>query len=192
MIRGVVSVGVSVLVGVLVIVQSLVGDLYARDLRKVKVSVNSESGYGYYTYYYSYYDCFYRAAELYGVNPYLLMAIALVESRMNPSALGRNKNGSYDLGIMQINTSWIPYLRKYGIDINHVWDPCYNIHLGAMVLKHCMLTHGNTWKAVDCYNKGHKGARKSSIYVWKVYRTLERITKGLARSTFEGLGCSVN
>jgi len=121
-----------------------------------------------------YWTCFVSASQHYRVNPYLLYAIAKVESGLNPHAINRNKNGTIDRGIMQINSSWDRYLMRYGIDPRHVWEPCYNIHLGAMVLRHCMDRYGNSWKAVDCYNKGTK-ARESSRYVWMVYRKLQKL-----------------
>jgi len=115
--------------------------------------------------------CFEDAGQYYGVSPQLLWAIAKVESNFNPKAINRNKNGTYDIGLMQINSSWLPYLKKHGIDPSLLWDPCYNAHVGAMVLRHCIDTYGYSWKAVDCYNKG-KNARENSTYVWKVYKSL--------------------
>jgi len=120
------------------------------------------------------YSCFVSAGNYYSIDPYLLMSIGWVESRFNPRALNRNRDGSYDLGIMQVNTRWKSYLKKFGIELSHLWDPCYNIHVGAMILRHCIDNHGYSWKAVDCYNKGVRKARSSSKYVWKVYHTLKR------------------
>ncbi len=115
--------------------------------------------------------CFEEAGRYYGVSPHLLWAIAKVESNFNPRAINRNKNGTYDIGLMQINSSWLPYLKKHGIDPSLLWEPCYSAHVGAMVLRHCIDTYGYNWKAVDCYNKGKK-ARENSMYVWKVYQSL--------------------
>jgi soluble lytic murein transglycosylase-like protein len=115
--------------------------------------------------------CFEDAGQYYGVSPQLLWAIAKVESNFNPKAINRNKNGTYDIGLMQINSSWLPYLKKHGIDPSLLWDPCYNAHVGAMVLRHCIDTYGYGWRAVDCYNKG-KNAKENSMYVWKVYKSL--------------------
>jgi soluble lytic murein transglycosylase-like protein len=115
--------------------------------------------------------CFEDAGRYYGVSPHLLWAIAKVESNFNPRAINRNKNGTYDIGLMQINSSWFPYLKKHGIDPSLLWEPCYNAYVGAMVLRHCIDTYGYSWRAVDCYNKGKK-ARGNSMYVWKVYKSL--------------------
>lgn len=127
------------------------------------------------------YNCFYNAANYYNVNLEVLMSIAWVESRFNPRAYNKNKNKSYDIGIMQINSSWFSYLKKFGIDIEHLWNPCYNIHIGAMILRHCLDTYGNSWRAIDCYNKG-KRARSHSQYVWKVYKALNQVRNSFAQN----------
>lgn len=119
-------------------------------------------------------QCFFIAAQQYQVDPYLLMAIAKVESGFNPRALNKNKNGTVDRGIMQINSVWDKHLVKYGIDPKWVWHPCYNVSLGAMVLRHCQDRYKYVWKAVDCYNKGGK-AQNTSHYVWKVYHSYRTI-----------------
>ncbi len=36
----------------------------------------------------------------------LLRSIAEAESGLNPAAINRNSNGTYDFGVMQINSSW--------------------------------------------------------------------------------------
>jgi len=120
--------------------------------------------------------CFDYAGKYYQVSPLLLKAIAKVESGFNPKAKNINKNGSVDIGIMQINSSWLPYLRKYGIKPEHLWNPCYNVLIGAMVLRYCINLYGNTWRAVDCYNKGRK-AQYNSPYVRKVVKAMQILTK---------------
>ncbi|MFP3468179.1 lytic transglycosylase domain-containing protein, partial [Leifsonia sp. SIMBA_070] len=69
----------------------------------------------------------------------LLHAIAEVESGLNPGAIGYNKKGgrilSEDLGMMQINTSWLPVLRPMGITRDVLLsNACQNIHVGAWIL----------------------------------------------------------
>lgn len=120
------------------------------------------------------YNCFLSAGEYYSLDPYILMSIGWVESKFNPRALNKNKDGSYDIGIMQINTKWKNYLKNFGISLSFLWDPCYNIHIGAMVLRHCIDNHGYNWKAVDCYNKGVRKAKGNSRYIWQVYHTFKR------------------
>lgn len=116
--------------------------------------------------------CITQASEYYQVNPLILWGIAKVESNFNPYAVNRNSNGSYDVGIMQINSAWIPTLKKYGLyDVRKMWDPCYNIHVGAWVLSQCIKQHGNTWKAIGCYNAASNPKRMK--YAWKVYNAIK-------------------
>ncbi len=114
--------------------------------------------------------CWDAAAERYGVNAYLLYAIAKTESSLNPRAINRNKNGSYDIGLMQINSSWFPTLRKYGVDEQQLLDPCVSIHVGAWILAQNMQRMGNSWEAVGAYNARNPELRLR--YARKVYRNI--------------------
>jgi soluble lytic murein transglycosylase-like protein len=114
--------------------------------------------------------CWEEAGARYGINPYLLYAIAKTESGLDPVAVNRNKNGSYDVGIMQINSSWFPQLRKYGISEQELFDPCVNIHVGAWVLAQNMRRMGNSWEAVGAYNA--KNPEMRVRYALKVYKNI--------------------
>ena len=59
--------------------------------------------------------CWDDAAQRYQVSSALLYAIARTESGLNPQAIGRNGNGSRDIGVMQINSPWLPTLASHGI-----------------------------------------------------------------------------
>ncbi len=117
---------------------------------------------------YSFAFCFEEAGRMYGVSPQLLWAIAKVESNFNPKALNKNKNKSYDFGVMQINSSWAKTLGE------ELWqslgDPCTNVKVGAWVLAQCIQTYGYTWEAVGCYNA--KNPHKRARYANKVYNVL--------------------
>lgn len=111
--------------------------------------------------------CFDLAAEKYGVDAQLLKAIAKVESNFNQGAINRNKNGSYDVGIMQINSSWLPTLSKFGVTEERLAkDACLNVEVGAWVLKGNIQTLGKTWKAVGAYNSPN--GTNQQIYAEKV------------------------
>lgn len=114
--------------------------------------------------------CWNDAALRYGVNAHLLYAIAKTESGLNPNAVNRNKNGSYDLGLMQINSRWFPTLRKYGVEETHLLDPCTSIHVGAWILAQNMQRMGNSWEAVGAYNARNPELRLR--YAKKVYRNI--------------------
>ena len=121
-------------------------------------------------------DCFTDAGNYYGVNPDLLRAIAVVESGLNPNALRKNKNGSYDIGLMQINSWWLKVLKNYGYKPEHLYNPCISIYLGAWILRQCINQNGYSYRAIDCYNKG-KRAREYSSYVKKVLKVYKKIRK---------------
>ncbi|MDD2900087.1 MAG: lytic transglycosylase domain-containing protein [Desulfuromonadaceae bacterium] len=96
--------------------------------------------------------CYEEAGNRYGISPNLLYAISKGESSFNPIAINYNTNGSYDFGLMQINSSWEPTLRKLGIPWGTLADPCTNVMVGAWVLSQCIRDYGYTWPAVGCYN----------------------------------------
>lgn len=114
--------------------------------------------------------CWNEAAQRYGVNPQLLYAIAKTESGLNPRALHRNPDGSYDIGLMQINSRWIPTLHRYGISEAQLFEPCTSIHVGAWILAQNMRRLGNTWNAVGAYNAKTPAQRLQ--YAIKVYRNI--------------------
>jgi soluble lytic murein transglycosylase-like protein len=95
--------------------------------------------------------CFGKASRAYGIDERILRSIAKVESNNNPYAVNirghskaygsaddalnalftMDKSGSFDLGVMQINSRWF---RLYKINFEMGFSPCYNIYFGAYVL----------------------------------------------------------
>ena len=114
--------------------------------------------------------CWEVAAQRYQVSSVLLYAIARTESGLNPRAIGRNSNGSRDIGLMQINSAWLPTLASHGISERDLFEPCTNIHVGAWVLAGNVSRLGYTWEAVGAYNAASPALRRS--YVEKVRRHL--------------------
>lgn len=94
--------------------------------------------------------CFEEAGREYGIAPQLLWSIAKGESNLNPYAVNRNTDGSYDYGLMQINSSWAKVLgRERWASLG---DACTNVKTGAWILRRCIDDYGYGWKAVGCYN----------------------------------------
>ncbi|AUR52108.1 lytic transglycosylase domain-containing protein [Aquella oligotrophica] len=114
--------------------------------------------------------CWSRAESRYGVPASLLVAIAKVESRFNPRALGKNDNGSYDIGLMQINSGWLKKLQQYNISENDLYDPCTNIMVGAWILSDNINRLGYNWNAVGAYNA--KTISKREKYAKKVHKAI--------------------
>lgn len=117
-------------------------------------------------------SCLDEAAARYQVSPVLLWGIAKVESGFNPLARNINSNGSEDIGIMQINSSWMPVLQRYGITRKDLFDPCISFHVGAWVLANNIHRHGNNWKAVGAYNATTESGR--NIYIQKVQSGIQK------------------
>lgn len=115
--------------------------------------------------------CFEEAGTEYGINPQILRAIAKVESNFNPTAINYNTNGTYDFGLMQINSIWAPTIGKQRW--NTLGDPCNSVKTGAWILSMCMEKYGYTWKAIGCYNS--QTPDKRDRYSKKVFDQLQRV-----------------
>ena len=113
--------------------------------------------------------CFIDASQKYQIPKEVLIAIAGVESKYNASAINKNKNGSYDLGIMQINSSWFVRLNHMGITEQSLHQPCQNIMVGAWILAQNINTYGFNWVAIQRYN----GSDTQLKYAQKIRQQLE-------------------
>ena len=117
--------------------------------------------------------CWEQAAERYGVSAELLYAIARTESGLNPRAVSHNRNGSRDIGLMQINSAWLPRLSALGITERDLLNPCTSIHVGAWILAGNVQRLGYTWEAVGAYNATSPTLRRT--YAERVYRHVAAI-----------------
>lgn len=133
-------------------------------------------------------DCFAAASQRFSVDAELLRAVARVESSMRADAVGVNRSASRDLGLMQINSSWLPTLARFGITEQQLFEPCTNIQVGAWILAGAIAQHGATWQAVGAYNaactqlKGAQCERARARYAWKVYRQMRPSVLASARA----------
>jgi soluble lytic murein transglycosylase-like protein len=115
--------------------------------------------------------CFEEAGREAGVEPALLWAIAQVESGFNPAAVSTNTNGSLDVGLMQINSSWRNQLGE-GI-WNDLFDPCTNVRVASGILADCIAEHGYSWQGIGCYNA--VSSDKQAVYARKILSVMQQI-----------------
>jgi len=105
-----------------------------------------------------YLTCMALAAALNDLPPRALPAIHAVEGG-KPGIVHRNANGTADLGVMQINTTWIPALAAAldqppaEIRDRLVSDSCFNIVVAGMILRlYLDEEHGDLGRAIGDYH----------------------------------------
>jgi hypothetical protein len=108
------------------------------------------------------------SAEWAGIAPELLAAVAWIESRGNPLALGiggralkpstdaeaaallRAVGGRADIGLAQIHYPiWGPV---FGLRPEDLLDPWINLHVAAVILRHAMDREPGSWGGVGRYH----------------------------------------
>jgi Transglycosylase SLT domain len=105
-----------------------------------------------------YLACMLAVSQFYHLPPRVLPSIQVVEAGQ-PGTISRNFNRTADLGVMQVNTRWVPYLARswhmtprevVGRLIN---DPCFNIvAAGAIMRIYLDESHGDVIQAVGYYH----------------------------------------
>jgi hypothetical protein len=132
--------------------------------------------------------CFDQAAARFGVDPLLLKGVAHVESSMQAGAINTShfaRTHSVDLGLMQINSSWLPKLASRGITREALLsDPCLNLNVGAEILSGSLNKFGMNWTGVGAYNaactqlKGDDCTSARALYANKVWRAMALYSGG--------------
>ncbi|AXC73801.1 type III secretion system invasion protein IagB [Salmonella enterica] len=126
-------------------------------------------------------DCWLQAEKMFNIESELLYAIAQQESAIKPGAIGYNRDGSTDIGLMQINSFHMKRLKKMGIsETQLLHDPCISVIVGASILSDMMKIYGYSWEAVGAYNAGtspkRADIRKSyAKKIWENYKKLKEM-----------------
>jgi soluble lytic murein transglycosylase-like protein len=117
-------------------------------------------------------DCIDDAAAFHHVSAQLVRAIAQQESGMRANAVNVNSDGSEDIGLMQINSKWLPRLARFGVGRAELFNACVNAYVGTWILASDIHRFGPTWKAVGAYNAA--SSAKQLTYANVIYRRLQR------------------
>jgi soluble lytic murein transglycosylase-like protein len=119
--------------------------------------------------------CWDRAGLAYGVDPWLLFSIAKVESEFRSNVINWNKNKSVDIGMMQINSMWLPTLKSFGISVNDLFEPCTSVFVGAWIVAQNIRKFGYNMDGIGAYNSPtNKVIRRN--YAKKVYAAYYELT----------------
>jgi hypothetical protein len=121
--------------------------------------------------------CLLISAQTYQVPPGVLLGILQVEGGRVGQAVV-NKNGSYDLGPMQVNTIWLPTLAaRWKVDnatarkwVQH--DGCVNMGVAAWILRQRISVTGTLWKGIAGYHSFTPGI--GSRYAERVAAAMRR------------------
>ena len=105
-----------------------------------------------------YLACMLAVSQFYHLPPRVLPSIQVVEAG-HPGTISRNFNGTADLGVMQVNTRWLPHLAQAWhmtprvVAGRLISDPCFNIAAaGAIMRIYLDESHGNVVQAVGYYH----------------------------------------
>lgn len=98
-------------------------------------------------------DCIIEAAQCFQINPLVIKAIIWQESKNQQKTIHQNKNGTIDVGIMQINTIHFKALKTLGINEALLREnSCANVFSGTWLLKQHIDRYGYTWEGVGTYH----------------------------------------
>ncbi|MHB1949729.1 MAG: lytic transglycosylase domain-containing protein [Gammaproteobacteria bacterium] len=112
--------------------------------------------------------CINQAALQYHVPATMIISVIKTENGRNGLSV-KNANGTYDLGVMQINSSWIHKLRNKGITEEQIKsDPCVNVSVGTWILAQG-IANGEGWKGVGNYHS--YTPKHNTVYREKVKKT---------------------
>ena len=96
--------------------------------------------------------CVNQAAETYAVPAELILAIIFVEGGRNGIAM-QNTNGTFDYGVMQINSSWLKTFDQFDTSAYRLqFDACHNVMVGTWILKNSIQSDHNLMKALGNYH----------------------------------------
>ena len=105
-----------------------------------------------------YFACMALVASIYHLPPRVLPSIYAVEAGA-PGVIEVNLNGTYDLGVMQVNTAWLGPLAAYTgltqtqVRTRLVHRSCFNIAAaGAILRTYLSETRGDLMRAIGNYH----------------------------------------
>ncbi len=130
-------------------------------------------------------QCIVWASSSYDVPTEVMLGIMYVEGGRVGQEVGPNTNGTYDLGLMQVNSLWVPQLvRLWHVDYATAYKSvrdggCENVYVGAWILKQSIAAAGSLYQGIAYYHSATRGLGED--YAEKVVVTMQQ--KGLSFPT---------
>lgn len=129
-------------------------------------------------------ECVERASQAFDVP--LALIIGLMDTEGGQvGRVSRNKNGTYDIGPMQINSSWLGKLKTAGVEEKTLKNNgCVNVAAAGWLLRSLLASESSVQEAIARYHSPSKSKGKQYLqtvtrrmYTLDVSRTLERANK---------------
>jgi soluble lytic murein transglycosylase-like protein len=127
-------------------------------------------------------ECINQAVVAYAIPASLIMAIIYVEGGTNGLRI-RNTNGSFDYGVMQVNSSWLPEIAKqFAYTPNDLqYNACKNVMAGSWILRQNLnqQKRKSIMYAVGSYHSLTPNLNYIySIQVLSAYQTIQKVFAG--------------
>ncbi len=125
-------------------------------------------------------DCINRAAIIYHVSATVILSVMKIENGRNGQAV-HNKNGTYDLGVMQINEIWLPTIAPFGYTRSDLqFNACKNVAVGAWLISRNLAEgrSASAWKSIANYHSRTKIYNEP--YSKSIYKNYQKISAALS------------
>jgi len=122
-------------------------------------------------------ECVAEVSRRYQIPPHLLGGV-MAQERGSLGQANPNKNGTWDFGPMQVNSTWLKSLAPYGITEQRLkYDGCANLAVGAWIIRYEQgRAKGDVWQAVGHYHSHHPALAED--YRQKIALNVEKLGKG--------------
>lgn len=108
------------------------------------------------------YTCWDYVGKKFNLDPWLLLSIALTESSFQNGIKSKNSNGSYDLGLMQINTIHKTFFEKRGLSQYDLqYDSCKNVIAAGFLLRQSINKYGYNIDGIGGYHSNTPKLRRA-------------------------------
>src|ERR1700721_642019 len=93
-------------------------------------------------------DCINYAATTYKIPAAIILSVIKKEGGKNGQEV-LNKNGTYDLGVLQVNEVWLPTIAPYGYTREDLqFNACKNILVGTWIIAMNLAKNVPPWQSI--------------------------------------------